>query len=139
MGLPFLAAGSGVCGAIAPPVRAAVREVLEDEIRHARIGWAYLGSRDTTSEERRLVSAWLLPLLRAQWTRWRAQIATLPDFELPAHGCPSPVAIERASLSSIRDLVLPGFARAGVDISEAQDWLTSGRARRSRPWPLSAV
>jgi hypothetical protein len=111
-------------GVSAAPVRAGVREILEDEVRHARIGWAYLGSRDAGDEERRLVSAWLLPLLRTQWTRWRAQIASLPAFDLPAHGCPSPAAIERASLASMRGLVIPGFARAGVDVTEAQAWLS---------------
>jgi hypothetical protein len=110
-------------GATAPPVREGIREVLGDEVRHARIGWAYLGSRDAGDAERRLVSAWLLPLLQAQWARWREQIASLPAFDLPAHGCPSSAAIERASLDSMRDLVLPGFARAGVDIAQAQDWL----------------
>jgi hypothetical protein len=112
-----------LAGATAPLVRAGIREVLEDEIRHARIGWAYLGSPDFGDDERRFVSTWLLPLLRTQWTRWRAQIATLPATELPAHGCPSAAAIERASIASMRDLVLPGFARAGVDVTDAQRWL----------------
>jgi hypothetical protein len=111
-----------LAGATAPFARAGVREILEDEIRHARIGWAYLGSPDVGDAERRLVAAWLLPMLRAQWDRWRAQIATLPALEVPAHGCPSPTAIERASVASIRDLVLPGFARAGVDVAAAQAW-----------------
>ena len=109
-------------GAAAPRVRAGVREILEDEIRHARIGWAYLGSPDVGDAERRVVSAWLAPMLEAQWARWRAQIATLPSLELAAHGCPSASAIERASLASIRDLVLPGFVRAGIDVSDARAW-----------------
>jgi hypothetical protein len=113
-------------GAKAPAVRAAVHEILEDEIRHARIGWAYLGSRDVGDAERRVLSAWLLPMLRAQWSRWRQQIATLPADELGAYGCPSPVAIEQASLASMRELVLPGFARAGVDVTEAARWLEGG-------------
>ena len=113
-------------GTTAPFVRGAIREILEDEIRHARIGWAYLGSSDIGDAERHLVSVWLLPMLRAQWTHWRRQIATLPALDLAAHGCPSPSAIELASLASMRDLVLPGFARAGVAVSEAQRWLDQG-------------
>jgi hypothetical protein len=115
-----------LASATTPLARAALREILEDEIRHARIGWAYLGSPDTGDAERRLVSAWLLPMLRVQWDRWRAQIATLPAFELPAHGCPSPAAIDRAALASLRELVLPGFARAGVDVEEATRWVAGG-------------
>ena len=112
-----------LAGAVAPLVREGIREILEDEIRHARIGWAYLGSPDVGPEERRLVSTWLLPLLRAQWTRWRAQIATLPDLDIPEHGCPSAAAIDRAARASVRDLVLPGFETAGVDVSDARRWL----------------
>jgi hypothetical protein len=113
-------------GATAPRVRAGLRSVLEDEIRHARIGWALLGSPDVGDGERRLVSQWLLSMLRAQWHAWRAQIATLPDGERVEHGCPSGAAIERAAHASIRELVLPGFARAGVDVAKAQAWFESG-------------
>lgn len=113
-------------GATAAPVREGLRSVLEDEIRHARIGWAYLGSPDVGEAERRLVALWLLPMLRAQWSGWRAQIATLPDGERVAHGCPGRDAIERAARASIGDLVLPGFERAGVDVSEAVAWFGRG-------------
>jgi hypothetical protein len=38
-------------------------------------------------------------------------------------GCPSPVAIERAALSSVRQVVVPGFARAGIDVMAALRWI----------------
>ena len=109
-------------GATMPLVRSGLRSVLEDEIKHARIGWAYLGSADVGEAERRLVSAWLLPMLRAQWRGWLERIATLPGGERVEHGCPSAAAIEHAARASVRDLVLPGFVRAGVDVSEALKW-----------------
>lgn len=115
-----------LAGAKIERTRAAIREVLEDEIRHARIGWAYLGSPHVGVEAKRIVASWLQPLLRAQWVSWRAQIATLPDLDAPAHGCPSAMAIERASLASMRELVLPGFAHAGVDVTSALRWLDDG-------------
>ena len=55
-----------LAGATVPHVREAIREVLEDEIRHARIGWAYLGSSDVGARERRVVESALEPLLRVQ-------------------------------------------------------------------------
>lgn len=113
-------------GATTVPVRSALRCVLEDEIRHARIGWAYLGSPDIGAAERRLVSEWLLPMLRAQWRGWRAQIATLPEGDRLEHGCPSKAAIEQAAAASIEGLVLPGFQRAGVDVSGARAWFAAG-------------
>jgi hypothetical protein len=36
--------------------------------------------------------------------------------------------IERLSCDSIHTLVLPGFARAGVDVSAARQWVESGAA-----------
>jgi hypothetical protein len=107
-------------------VRDGVRSVLSDEIRHARIGWAYLGSADVGDAERRLVSAWLVPMLSTQWRGWREQIATLPEGEHVEHGCPSASAIERAARDSIRNLVLPGFARAGIDVAQAVAWEEAG-------------
>ncbi len=113
-------------GTTAAPVRVGLKSVLEDEIRHARIGWAYLGSPDVGEGERRLVSQWLLPMLAAQWSAWRRQIATLPDGERVAHGCPPKDAIERAARASIGELVLPGFERAGVDVTKARAWFDRG-------------
>jgi hypothetical protein len=109
-------------GAEVELARDAIREVLEDEIRHARIGWAYLGSADVGDAERRLVSRFLVPMLEIQWSSWREQIATLPPDDLAKHGCPSPVAIERAAAASLRNLVTPGFATAGVDVRRAEEW-----------------
>jgi len=110
-------------GARVPLVREGIRQILEDEIRHARVGWAYLGSGCFGEDERRLVSAWLLPILREQWTHWREHIGSLAREDLAEHGCPSPVAIEQASFESMRTLVLPGFARAGVDVVPARQWV----------------
>jgi hypothetical protein len=114
-------------GVTVPNVREAIREVLEDEIRHARIGWAYLGSSDVGARERSVIAAALQPLLRIQWQSWRAQIATLPDLDCPSYGCPSGAAIERASVASMRELVLPGFSRAGIDVTGAVSWLDAER------------
>jgi hypothetical protein len=114
---------SGVKGAF---VRGGIREILADEIRHARVGWAYLGSDDMGPAERLLISTWLLPILSDQWHHWRNHIATLPEVDLAEHGCPSATAIQTASLASIRELVLPGFARAGIDVSAATRWVDAG-------------
>jgi hypothetical protein len=113
-------------GAKGALVRGGIREILADEIKHARVGWAYLGADDVGPAERRLISSWLLRILRAQWHNWRAHIAMLPDVDLAEHGCPSPRAIKMASLASIRELVLPGFVEAGIDASQAIRWVDAG-------------
>jgi hypothetical protein len=111
-------------GATAPDVRAGLREVLSDEIRHGRIGWAWLGC--THVSDRPFFAAWVLPLLRLQLRGWRAQIATLPDTSAPEYGCPSKTAIESAALRAIADLVLPGFEHAGIDVAPSRNWLHKG-------------
>jgi hypothetical protein len=107
-------------GATDPHVCAAIREILEDEVRHARIGWALLGSRRITSAHKRSVSQHLASMISAQLAGWRAQMATLPAGEVASHGCPSAAAIERAAMSTLREVVLPGFAHVGVDASGAR-------------------
>jgi hypothetical protein len=53
----------------APLARAAVQELLSDEIDHARLGWAHLGSLD--AKRRTEVAPWLLPMVRANLKMWR--------------------------------------------------------------------
>jgi hypothetical protein len=110
-------------GATEPAARAAIHDVLADEIHHARIGWALLGSPAVAAPQRAEVGRWLVPMLDAHLAGWRAQIATLPEGSVPEHGCPSGPAIERAALATIRDVVVPGFASAGIDVAGARRWL----------------
>jgi hypothetical protein len=110
-------------GTRAPVVRRALRRVLADEIHHARIGWALLGSSRVGPPERHAIGPWLVPILEGHLVGWRSQIATLPEGAFPDHGCPSGDAIERAALATIRDVVLPGFASAGIDVAAAWRWL----------------
>jgi hypothetical protein len=113
-------------GATEPAVRRAIHDVLADEIHHARIGWALLGSPRVAQPQRVEVGRWLVPMLEAHLTGWRAQIATLPEGAVPEHGCPSGPAIERAALATIRDVVIPGFASAGIEVAAARRWLEAG-------------
>jgi hypothetical protein len=103
--------------------RVALREILADEIRHARIGWAYLASAGVRPGTHREVERWLIPMLCAQLAGWRRQIETLPAGAVAAHGCPSGAAIEEAAVGSLNELVLPGFAVVGIDVTEARRFI----------------
>lgn len=109
-----------LAGAQSKATRSALREVLADEIRHARIGWAYLASSGVNEGMRREVERWLVPMICGQLAGWWRQIETLPGGEVPAHGCPSGAAIEEATIGSLHHLVLPGFAAVGIDVTEAR-------------------
>jgi hypothetical protein len=115
-----------LAGATAAPVRAGLRDVLGDEIRHGRIGWAYLSSLSLDAAGRADIGRFVLPLARKQVRGWRAQIATVPAPGVPAYGCPPGEAIEQAMRASLTDLVLPGFEHLGIDVRAALRWAEAG-------------
>jgi len=114
-------------GCVGPLLRAAVREILADEIDHGRIGWAWLASMSPTDPRRAEFGPWIGPLIETQWRGWQRQLDGLPTDALPEHGCPSGAAIADAGLGALRDLVLPGFAHLGFDTTDAAAWLHGTR------------
>ena len=63
---------SASSGARSHASRVALREILADEIRHARIGWAYLASPGVRAGTHREVERWLSPMICAQLAGWSA-------------------------------------------------------------------
>ena len=111
--------------ATAPLARAALRELLSDEIDHARIGWALLGSLD--HEMRRQVERWLPGMAIANLRMWRETNRTYAsDAKLAAHGAPRLEAVEHALLLAFRDLILPGFEHLGIATDTMRTWLEAG-------------
>ena len=111
--------------ATAPLARAALRELLSDEIDHARIGWALLGSleRDLLCE----VERWLPTMAVANLRMWRETNRTYgSDAELAAHGAPRVESVENALLLAFRDLILPGFEHLGLATDTMRTWLEAG-------------
>ncbi len=112
-------------GAKSELARWALRELLEDEIDHSRIGWAFLGR--LPRELVREVSRWLLPLTVCNLREWRALI--LPeDDSLAEHGVP-PMEVARTAIDeALVDLLLPGFVHVGLDTRELETWISAGMA-----------
>ena len=75
-------------GAKAPAVRKGLQDVLSDEIRHGRIGWAWLASANLSARARSAIGGFVLPLLRTQVRGWRAQIETVPAPRCPNTAAP---------------------------------------------------
>ncbi len=119
---------AGYAGAKHPLAKAALRELLEDEIDHARIGWAYLST--TTPALRRELSDWLLPLTVCNLREWRRLELPAGDA-LAAHGVP-PLEVAREALDeALADVLLPGFRRAGLDTRALERWIAAGAPDRS--------
>ena len=109
-----------VCRAEArgPAVRDALRSLLADEMRHARLGWAHLQSSEVSSSERREVGR-ALPILarmaRAAWTT-----PTLLDTPAATgHGWLDVARLGSLFDEVMSDVVVPGLAHVGVELRKS--------------------
>lgn len=99
-----------------PLARAALRELLSDEIDHARIGWAHLAQLPAAA--RRELAPWLPSLLEANLAMWRTTPRPYPvDPALHRHGAPPAELVEEALHGAVERLVLPGLELLGVPTS----------------------
>lgn len=97
----------------APLVRAALREILADEVDHARIGWAALASAPAALRQR--VAVWLPQLITSHLAGWRVA-AVKSSAALIAHGIPATREAAQIVSGTMDDLILPGFAALGVPL-----------------------
>jgi hypothetical protein len=105
--------------------RSAVQSLLEDEIHHARLGWAFLASANAA--DRALVSAALSELMHEVARLW-LDIANYPEQLAHGHGCLSLSALQRVFADAVNDLLLPGFEHAGIPTASAR------AALANQPW-----
>jgi hypothetical protein len=108
---------------------AALRELLADDIEHARIGWTYLASGNVDAEARRHVSSALPTLFRLSYEVWE----NVSDHREPwfaDHGCPGS-ALSRTSFElAVPEVILPGMAAVGVDPGPGERWFSGNVAAR---------
>lgn len=111
--------------AAVPFARTALRELLSDEIDHARIGWATLAAMNLRT--RQAVAAWLPEMAIANLRMWRSTPRLYAsDDVLARHGAPREAVVADALVAAFRDLILPGFDRLGIDTLAMQQWLDRG-------------
>ncbi len=116
---------SAHASATVPLARAAIGELLSDEIDHARIGWAFLST--LTDARRAEIESWLLPLAISNLREWRSlQLPDGPQTVIGAHGVPERENIERALMDAIETLMIPGFKRFGFDTRALARWYANG-------------
>lgn len=100
--------------------RAGLRRLLQDEVAHARIGWGALASPNVTQRDRQSLARHLPLLLDLSLSTWLADDVDYPDDLPRGHGVVSCRVIRDVALASVRDVVLPGFAHVGVDITHGE-------------------
>lgn len=109
-------------GATAPLARAAIRELMADDVHHARLGWAHLASERIVPRTRREIAAWVPRLLETAAKPW-LDGAVGDDPGVPDHGVPSAEATRAIVHSTVRDVILPGLETLGLDITPARGWV----------------
>jgi hypothetical protein len=108
-----------------PLVCAALRELLSDEVDHARLGWAHLAS--VRPELKNKLGPWLQPLARGNLKMWRETQRTYATGPaLVEQGALTRERTEQTLLNAFRDLVVPGFAKLGLPVEAITRWLDEG-------------
>jgi hypothetical protein len=106
-----------LASAAGPLARAAVREIMQDEVHHARLGWALLAARPAS--DRGVVERALPELVAAMVPPWLDH-AGYPD-DLPAgHGSLTVAEGRATTIEALDQLILPGFEHLGIDTREAR-------------------
>lgn len=109
----------------APLARAALRELLSDEIDHARIGWAHLAALG--APERAELAPWVPAVVRANLAMWRTTPRPYPtDPTLHLHGAPPAAAVEQALLTALSELIIPGLEQFALPTRVLRSWLAEG-------------
>lgn len=106
-------------------MRAVLHELLQDEVVHSRLGWAYL-AHVAPAQSLSFLARFLPNMLEATAAEARLPAAEAPVDDDPAllpHGV-LPHAERRAVFASaMRDVVIPGLEQHGVPTAPAREWL----------------
>jgi hypothetical protein len=94
-------------------VRAAVRELLHDEIDHARLGWAYVATAVSRPAVRGSLCRELASMLAVVSDAW-AKPHSPGEYPL-GHGVLSELHTRALTEEAIQSIVLPGLARFGIE------------------------
>jgi hypothetical protein len=116
---------AGATGACA---RAALRELLQDEVEHARFGWVYLGRAVQSPAARATLAEHILPIVKSVVGCWFDDSAITIREGMPDDGLPSVEVMRACAVTAARDIVLPGFASLGFDVTEALEWIVARSA-----------
>lgn len=108
-----------------PLARAANRLHLREEVDHARVGWAHLSSRRLAPGTKQALGPLLPRLLQLCVENWWAPESELPADGFPDEGIPSLAGKREAVKVAVEEVILPGFAHAGVATEQGQRWWES--------------
>jgi len=103
-----------------PLVQGTIRDILRDEVVHARLGWTFVSALSPL--DRTLVTEALPQLLSEIEAAWLSLVASTDGLP-KGHGVIGPSEMRRVFGETLRELVLPGFEHVGVGTLPARAWL----------------
>jgi hypothetical protein len=106
--------------------RAALRELLGDEIVHARTGWAFVGA-PAFRPWRGLVAKYMTSMIRATLRVWTGPKAHVLPEGAHEHGVLSLEETRSIAREAVESLVLAGFDEAGITTARARQALSRTR------------
>jgi hypothetical protein len=105
-----------------PLARAALATVLSDEVEHARAGWAHIASPYVTPDMKRALPRWIHHLHAVKLRELVEEDTPLPGEDFAEHGMLSRQRSREVVHATLVDVIFPGFRRAGIDTSLAEEW-----------------
>jgi hypothetical protein len=103
-----------------PTARAALESLLEDEIDHGRVGWAYLSTRARDARLDGLAAALPALLERTVGRALRqAERSHEDDSAMEGYGWLGRTSALTSIRRALREVIVPGFETLGVDLSVA--------------------
>ncbi len=93
---------------------------LRDEIGHARVGWAHLGSGAIDAADRARLEVHLPRVVVANVSIWRLRLALLPERAPSGHGYPPREVLWKSAVTAFEQLVIAGLAEAGFDATRSR-------------------
>jgi hypothetical protein len=104
--------------------REALRSILRDEVRHARIGWAVLASPRLSRADRANVAGTMPRLLEVCVGAWWAEVEPERSLELPeGYGGLSRGKLGAVIRETLSGVIVPGLEHVGVDPAPARRWI----------------
>jgi hypothetical protein len=104
-----------------PAARAVVESLLEDEIDHGRVGWAYLATRARSGTLAGLAEALPAMLDRTFGRALRERGRVEDDDAMEAFGYLRDGACADLVRRALGDVVIPGFETLGVDLAASRE------------------
>jgi len=113
----------------AEPLLSVVRELAKDEVTHSQLGWAYL-TYASVSQDVSFLGPRVPRMLDGSVGDdvFAAHDAALEDPALEKHGVLRPSTRRAAFVATLEEVIFPGLARAGVDVTHGQQWLDTRKA-----------